>query len=137
MTVLAIEDRRAWERALIERYRDTVSEHSGTALSVDDAWDAYRAQACLALLMWTPTLCPPPTLPDMQPEATSLEMIRRNHHRHGTITTCCLRRNRWRRQNGRTTRPRIRPWERAVVQAIVLKCRGSFRRRTRPWTPCR
>ena len=77
MTVLAIEDRRAWERALIERYCDTVSEHSGTALGVDDAWDAYRAQACLALLMWTPTLCPPPTLPDMQPEATSLEMIRR------------------------------------------------------------
>ena len=77
MTVLAIEDRRAWEQALIERYCDAVSEHSGTALSVDDAWDAYRAQACLALLMWTPTLCPPPTLPDMQPEATSLEMIRR------------------------------------------------------------
>ncbi|MYE12882.1 MAG: phosphotransferase, partial [Gammaproteobacteria bacterium] len=77
MTVLAVEDRRAWEHALIERYCDALSEHSGAALDVDDAWDAYRAQACLALLMWTPTLCPPPTLPDMQPEATSLEMIKR------------------------------------------------------------
>ena len=27
--------------------------------------------------MWTPTLCSPPTLPDMQPEATSLLMIER------------------------------------------------------------
>ena len=77
MTVLAIEDRRAWEQALIERYCHAFSEQSGTALEVNDAWDAYRAQACLALLMWTPTLCPPPTLPDMQPEATSLEMIKR------------------------------------------------------------
>lgn len=30
-----------------------------------------------ALLMWTPTLCPAPGFPDMQPEAMSMEMIAR------------------------------------------------------------
>ena len=52
---------------------------NGRAPSVDfaTAWDGYRRQACAALLMWTPTLCPPPTLPVMQPEATSMLMIER------------------------------------------------------------
>jgi aminoglycoside phosphotransferase (APT) family kinase protein len=77
MTVLTIDDRRAWEEALIARYCMQFEAASGKPLAFDDAMRAYRAQACLALLMWTPTLCPPPTLPDMQPEATSLEMIQR------------------------------------------------------------
>ena len=77
MTVLDVEDRRAWERALIERYCETFSAVSKQPLEFGQVWDAYRRLACLALLMWTPTLCPPPTLPDMQPEATSIEMIRR------------------------------------------------------------
>lgn len=34
-------------------------------------------QTFTALLMWTPSLCPPPQLPDMQPESVSMEMIRR------------------------------------------------------------
>jgi len=77
MTVLTVEDRREWERQLIERYCAAMSEVSKQRLGFDLAWEAYRAQACVALLMWTPTLCPPPTLPDMQPEATSMEMIHR------------------------------------------------------------
>lgn len=77
MTVLAVDDRRAWERPLIERYCKKFAEVSGQPLDFETAWDAYRRLACLALLMWTPTLCPPPTLPDMQPEATSIEMIKR------------------------------------------------------------
>jgi aminoglycoside phosphotransferase (APT) family kinase protein len=77
MTVLNVDDRREWERELIERYCAQFERISGQPLAVDTAWDAYRRQASLALLMWTPTLCPPPTLPDMQPEETSMEMIRR------------------------------------------------------------
>ena len=77
MTVLDIEDRRAWERALIERYCEKFAEVAKQPVEFDRAWEAYRRLACLALLMWTPTLCPPPTLPDMQPEATSIEMIKR------------------------------------------------------------
>ena len=60
-----------------ERYCETFSAVSKQPLEFGQVWDAYRRLACLALLMWTPTLCPPPTLPDMQPEATSIEMIRR------------------------------------------------------------
>lgn len=77
MTALAVEDRRAWEHDLIARYCETFSARSKVERSVDEGWDAYRRQACLALLMWTPTLCPPPTLPEMQPEAVSLAMIER------------------------------------------------------------
>jgi len=77
MTVLKVDDRRSWERDLIERYCACLSETSKQSIEFDRAWDAYRQQACIALLMWTPTLCPPPTLPDMQTEATSMEMIHR------------------------------------------------------------
>lgn len=77
MTVLDIEDRRSWECELIDRYAQRLSGISGQQIEFDRAWSAYREQACLALLMWTPTLCPPPTLPDMQPEETSMRMIQR------------------------------------------------------------
>lgn len=77
MTVLDIPDRRAWEHELIARYCAKFSEVSGQSVTLADAWRAYKQLAPLALLMWTPTLCPPPTLPDMQPESTSMEMIRR------------------------------------------------------------
>ena len=77
MTTLSVSHRRAWERDLIERYCARQSEVAGRRLSFEAAWTAYRRQAPAALLMWTPTLCPPPTLPDMQPEATSRLMIER------------------------------------------------------------
>ncbi len=77
MSTLDVPDRRAWERPLIERYCARLSERAGQAIGFATAWDGYRQQACAALLMWTPTLCPPPTLPDMQPVATSMRMIER------------------------------------------------------------
>ena len=49
----------------------------GERVDPDTAWTLYRQQLFAALLMWTPTLCHPPTMPDMQPETMSLEMIRR------------------------------------------------------------
>ncbi|MGK0259478.1 MAG: aminoglycoside phosphotransferase (APT) family kinase protein [Candidatus Azotimanducaceae bacterium] len=77
MTTVTIEDRRTWERELIERYCAQLSEHVAETITFATAWEGYRRQAAVALLMWTPTLCPPPTLPDMQPEATSRLMIER------------------------------------------------------------
>jgi hypothetical protein len=77
MTTLATVDRRAWERALLRRYLVRMRECAGLALSEDVAWDRYRQQSFAALLMWTPTLCHPPTMPDMQPPETSREMIAR------------------------------------------------------------
>jgi thiamine kinase-like enzyme len=76
-TTLETEPRRAWETQLLRRYLARLRDEFGVAISEEAAERAYRQQIFLALLMWTPTLCPPPTLPEMQPEATSLEMIRR------------------------------------------------------------
>jgi hypothetical protein len=74
---LAIEDRRAWERDLLKRYLDQMQEKCGLGITFDEAWDLYRQQIFLALLMWTPTLVHTRTTPDMQPEEMSLEMIKR------------------------------------------------------------
>jgi len=76
-TTLAIEDRRAWERDLLKRYLDQMREKCGLGITFDEAWDLYRQQLFLALLMWTPTLVHTRTTPDMQPEEMSLEMIKR------------------------------------------------------------
>ena len=76
-TTLAIEDRRAWERELLRRYLERLREHGGARIDPDTAWDRYRAMTFAALLMWTPTLCHPPTMPDMQPPEMSREMIAR------------------------------------------------------------
>ena len=74
---LSVEDRRAWELGLLHRYRDRMSRDFGIAIGPDEALRLYRQQMFTALLMWTPTLCPPPMLPDMQPERMSLAMIGR------------------------------------------------------------
>ncbi|MCC6918761.1 MAG: aminoglycoside phosphotransferase family protein [Alphaproteobacteria bacterium] len=76
-TTLEVADRRAWEQDLLRRYLDRMEEIAGVRIPFDEAWRHYRRQTFAALLMWTPTLCHPPTMPDMQPEAMSLEMIRR------------------------------------------------------------
>jgi hypothetical protein len=75
-TTLSIEDRRAWERELLRRYLESMGQ-CGLSISFDEAWDLYRQQLSLALLMWTPTLVHTRTTPDMQPEEMSLEMIKR------------------------------------------------------------
>jgi hypothetical protein len=76
MTTLAIPDRRSWERELLTRYLERMRSH-GLRCDFATAWDRYRQQAFAALLMWTPTLCHPPTMPDMQPPEMSREMIAR------------------------------------------------------------
>jgi len=76
-TTLAIEDRRAWERDLLTRYLERMKEQCGLSITFDEAWDLCRQQLFLALMMWTPTLVHTRTTPDMQPEAMSLEMIKR------------------------------------------------------------
>jgi hypothetical protein len=76
-TTISIEDRRAWERDLLRRYLEQMREKCGLSISFEEAWDLYRQQVFLALMMWTPTLVHTRTTPDMQPEEMSLEMIRR------------------------------------------------------------
>ena len=76
-TTLQIEDRRRWERQLIELYVDQLSISSGRQFSVDEAWLRYRQYLPAALMMWTPTLISPRFLPNMQPYSLALELIKR------------------------------------------------------------
>jgi hypothetical protein len=76
-TTLTVEQRRAWERELLARYLERMRETSGLTTPTYVAFDQYRCQLFAALLMWTPTLCHPPTMPDMQPPEMSREMIHR------------------------------------------------------------
>lgn len=76
-TTLTIEDRRAWERDLVDLY----VQQTGTTA---DAFTAYRRQLWGALAYWAPTYSPPRLMPsDMQPRSTSGELLRR-------ITTACV-----------------------------------------------
>ena len=76
-TMVDVAQRRAWEQELLSRYLDKLPQAGGPTVAFDTAWQHYRQQLPGALLMWTPTLCHPPTMPDMQPDAVSFEMIRR------------------------------------------------------------
>jgi hypothetical protein len=76
-TALTIDNRRAWERDLIQYYLEELRAAGGPAISFDEAWNAYRQQLITALTWWTVTLTPPPGLPDMRPRDITLEFIRR------------------------------------------------------------
>ena len=71
------EQRRAWERDLIQLYLDQSCERGMENVDFDTAWGGYRLQALAALLMWTPTYRPPALLPDMQPVEVIEAMLRR------------------------------------------------------------
>jgi hypothetical protein len=70
-TALTVDDRRAWERVLVERYVERLSARAGRDIGFDEAWRRYREQMLHALWMWTITLCHSPLLPAMQPVAAS------------------------------------------------------------------
>jgi aminoglycoside phosphotransferase (APT) family kinase protein len=72
-TLLAIEDRRAWEQELVARYL----ERSGATESADEAFLRYRQQIPGALLKWSPTLHRPAGFPEMQPPELARELLRR------------------------------------------------------------
>ncbi|MCF8534468.1 MAG: aminoglycoside phosphotransferase family protein [Reyranella sp.] len=74
---LTVDDRRAWERELLERYLEKMRAGTGHRFDFQPSWDLYRQQMFAALLMWTPTLCHSPLFPDMQPRDICFEMIKR------------------------------------------------------------
>lgn len=77
VSALDVDQRRAWERELIQLYLERLRELSATPVKFDSAWRAYRLQVLGALLMWTPVYRPPAFLPDMQPVEVVEEMLRR------------------------------------------------------------
>jgi thiamine kinase-like enzyme len=80
-TAFPVENRRAWERELLEVYLDRLAAGGGPQVSFDDAWRWYRQQSLTALAYWTATLTPSPGMPaDMQPPTRSLVFIERLSH---------------------------------------------------------
>ncbi len=77
-TTLTVEQRRGWERELLARYLQQMRENCRTRhADIRCIRCSIGCQLFAALLMWTPTLCHPPTMPDMQPPEMSREMIHR------------------------------------------------------------
>ena len=76
-TALTIENRRKWEKDLVRFYLDKMAELGVPKISEDEAWKNLRQQLMTALAFWTITLHPAPGMPDMQPERTTHEFLRR------------------------------------------------------------
>lgn len=79
-TALTPENRRTWERELIDYYVTQLQDAGITGVDFDLAWKLYRQNLFSALAWWTGTLGQPPEAPKMQPPATSREFIRRITH---------------------------------------------------------
>jgi hypothetical protein len=76
-TALAVEDRRTWEADLLRRYLDRMHEYGAPRIDYNEAWLQVRRQLPSALSFWTITLRPAEGMPDMQPEDTSFEFVKR------------------------------------------------------------
>jgi hypothetical protein len=71
-----VEDRRLWERELITVYVEELAAHGGPRLTVDEAFDRYRAQLPAVLAWWTPTLARSVDF-DFHDHEGTLEIIKR------------------------------------------------------------
>jgi hypothetical protein len=76
-SALTVDDRRAWERELIELYVDRLFAAGGPALSFDEAWLAYRQQVFHGLAFWLYTIGAGRLQPAMQPDEVSLANLER------------------------------------------------------------
>lgn len=76
-TAVSIENRRAWEKEIVELYVSEFEKAGGPKTSVEEAWLELRRQSLGALAYWTLTLTPSKDMPDMQSEETSMEFIGR------------------------------------------------------------
>jgi thiamine kinase-like enzyme len=74
---LETEDRRAWERQLVELYLSELAEHGVRDLSFSATWLAYRQQIHHALMMWLATIGASKLQPVMQSTETSLTNLSR------------------------------------------------------------
>jgi len=77
LTALTIEDRRRWEKDLLRLYLDLMRERGAPRIDADEAWLNCRQQMMTVLAFWTITLRPAPGMPDMQPERTAIEFLKR------------------------------------------------------------
>jgi aminoglycoside phosphotransferase (APT) family kinase protein len=76
-SALTVEDRRAWERDLVQRYDEKVAQASGRRPDRNAAWDAYRRQTLHGLCYWLYTIGRGRFQPQMQPADTTRVNVER------------------------------------------------------------
>lgn len=76
-TALPTEDRRAWERELLDLYLEQLASSGGVAPSRDDAWLAYRQATFYPYFAWLYTLGRSRLQPRFQPDELALTLIGR------------------------------------------------------------
>lgn len=74
---LEVEDRRAWERELIEFYVDRLHAAGGPALPFEAAWLAYRQQCLYPYFAWMITIGRSALMPEFQPEEVCRAIVHR------------------------------------------------------------
>lgn len=74
---LPTEDRRRWERTLLEHYLEQLQQAGGEAPAFDDAWLTYRQQALYPAVAWAAVFGHGPLQPDSQPPEFCLPIIER------------------------------------------------------------
>jgi len=77
ITALEVEDRRAWERELLDGYLERLAAAGGRPPPREQAWLAYRQATLYPFFAWAYTIGRSRLQPRFQPEETSLTMLRR------------------------------------------------------------
>lgn len=77
MSALTIEQRREWERDLLEFYLDRLRAAGGAAPGFNEAWLQYRQQTFQGVFAWVGTLGQGRMQPDMQPRDISIANVER------------------------------------------------------------
>lgn len=76
-SALTVNDRRSWEKELIEFYLDRLHAAGGPRLPFETAWLAYRQQPFHGLAFWLYTIGAGRLQPAMQPDEVSLANLER------------------------------------------------------------
>lgn len=74
---LTVENRRAWERELIEFYVDRLHAAGGPDLPFEAAWLAYRQQTLYPYFAWMITIGRSVIMPEFQPDDVCREIVHR------------------------------------------------------------
>ncbi|MFE5706097.1 phosphotransferase [Rhodococcus koreensis] len=89
-SALKTEDRREWERELVDMYTAIVSEVSGVVHDPREMWDEYRRQTLHGLCLWLYTIGRGITQPSMQPRDISEINVARLAHATVDLDTIAL-----------------------------------------------
>jgi Phosphotransferase enzyme family len=76
-TALAAQDRRAWERELLDFYLEQLAAAGGETITPEQAWQAYRQATFYPYFAWLYTIGRSRLQPQFQPDEISLAVIER------------------------------------------------------------